>query len=109
MKVKELAKLRLSEEQNRRIKITSDIKSEIVKEYQTGMYSYLDLAKKYNVSKSTIACTVNPTALERQRKRNREYIKTHPMDIEKRREQGRKQWHSICKYKKELYEKGELK
>lgn len=53
-------KIKLSEQQDRRVKITSVMKEEIRKKYSTGLFSLMDLAKEYNVSKKSILLIVNP-------------------------------------------------
>ena len=39
-------KIKLSEQQDRRVKITSVMKEEIRKKYSTGLFSLMDLAKE---------------------------------------------------------------
>ena len=58
-------KMKLSEKQDRRIKITSDKKNEIRDLYSSGEYSLNDLAKIYKVSKKTILLTVNKKSYEK--------------------------------------------
>lgn len=48
-----------------RRKLTIEQKEEIKKKYESGSYSWLSLAKMYNVSKITIGCIVNPSTLEK--------------------------------------------
>lgn len=98
-------KLRLSETQDRRIKLTSKDKEEIIKLYDTGLYSLRVLAEKYNVSKKLILLTVNPIAREKSENHIRNNWKKYQQDKETRTEYARK----TREYKRELYNKGELK
>ena len=52
--------VRLSEIQDRRVKLTSEKKKEILRKYQTGGYSLRSLAREYNVSHKTMGLIVNP-------------------------------------------------
>lgn len=52
--------VRLSETQDRRVKLTSEKKKEILLKYQAGIGSLRSLAREYNVSHKTIALIVNP-------------------------------------------------
>ena len=65
--------LRLSETQDRRVRLTSEKKAEILRKYQAGGYSLRRLAREYNVTHKTIALIVNPET----KAKNDEYIKTH--------------------------------
>ena len=98
-------KLKLSETQDRRIKLTITDKEEIVKLYNTGEYSLRMLAEKYNVSKKLILITVNPITREKSENHIRNNWKKYQLDKEKRNEYARK----TREYKRELYNKGELK
>lgn len=98
-------KIRLSETQDRRIKLTSKDKEEIVNLYNTGEYSLNKLAKKYNVSKKLILLTVNPVTREKNKIHAKENWKKYQRDKETRTETARK----TREYKRELYIKGELK
>ena len=68
--------IRLSETQDRRVKLTSEKKIEILRKYQTGTYSLRGLAREYNVSHKTIALIVDQEA----KRKNDEYIKLHWRD-----------------------------
>lgn len=98
-------KLKLSEKQDRRIKLTSDIKEEIRAKYATGAFSLMDLACAYNVSKKTILLIVNPES----KKKNDQYIKEHWKYYQQSREDRTKASQKTRKYKMMLYSKGELK
>ncbi|MFR4089835.1 MAG: hypothetical protein ACLT1R_02165 [Lachnospiraceae bacterium] len=96
---------RLSETQDRRVKLTKAKKEEIARKFETGEYSLRGLAREYNVSHKTISLIVD----QRAKRKNDEYNRTHWMyyrpDAETMREAHRKS----KEYKKRLYEKGELK
>ena len=68
--------MRLSETQDRRVKLTTEKKAEIIRKYQTGTYSLRGLAKEYNVTHKTICLIVNPEV----KKKNDQYIKEHWMN-----------------------------
>lgn len=97
--------IRLSEQQDRRIKLTSEKKSEILRKYQTGGYSLRGLAKEYNVTHKTIALIVNPET----KAKNDQYIKDHWMFYALDSESQRLAHRRTEEYKKRLYQKGELK
>lgn len=98
-------KLKLSEEQDRRIKLTSGKKVEIIEKYSTGNYSLNELAKEYGVSKKLILITVNPKSKEKSKDNTRRNWRKYQKSKEERTKQARK----LREYKKELYKKGELK
>lgn len=50
----------LSEEQDRRIKLTKEQKEKIAELYATDQYSLKSLAEQFGVSKKTILLIVNP-------------------------------------------------
>lgn len=97
-------KLKLAETQDRRRRLTTEQQEEIKKLYQTGLYSWNQLAKMYGCSKSRVGQLVNP---DRDRK-VRERMKEHWRDYQQKGEE----WNAIQKehrrYKQELYLKGEL-
>lgn len=97
--------LRLSEAQDRRVKLTVEKKNEILRKYQTGAYSLRGLAREYNVSHKTIALIVNPEA----KAKNDQYIKDHWMFYILDSESQRLAHRRTEEYKKRLYQKGELK
>lgn len=98
-------KMKLSEKQDRRIKITSDKKNEIRDLYSSGEYSLNDLAKIYKVSKKTILLTVNKKSYEKNKEYRKKNWKTYQRDKNIRNEYTKK----TREYKKKLYLKGELK
>ena len=71
--------IRLSEQQDRRVKLTSDKKAEIFRKYQTGGYSLRGLAREYNVTHKTISLIVDAEA----KAKSDEYIRTHWMNYKK--------------------------
>lgn len=97
-------KIKLSEYQDRRRKLTEDQKEEIRKIYASGVCGTRPLAKQYGVSKSTIQLIVNPTRREAVKRRIKEHWRDY-YDTKKAVEAIRK----TRKYKHELYLKGELK
>lgn len=97
--------IRLSEQQDRRIKLTSEKKLEILRKYQTGGYSLRGLAKEYNVTHKTISLIVDAEA----KAKSDEYIRTHWMNYKKTTKDQREAHRKTVEYKRRLYEKGELK
>lgn len=92
-------------EHDKRVKLTDEERESIREEYETGLVSQRDLAKKYNVSRRLIQFILSPEKLdiakqqfaERQkdgryydREKHNEYMKSHR------------------EHKKELWEKGLL-
>ena len=98
-------KIKLSETQDRRRRLTEEQKQDIVKLYATGLYSWKTLATMYNVSKSLIGLTVNPKCAERVKQRHKEHWKDYQAKGKERNEAQKK----TRRYKQELYLKGELK
>ena len=98
-------KIKLSEQQDRRVKITSVMKEEIRKKYSAGLFSLMDLAKEYNVSKKSILLIVNPES----KKKNDDHIKSHWKDYKPSLEERNKIMKEHRHYKQELYLKGKLK
>ena len=92
-------------ENDRRIKLTTEQKEIIRKEYSTGLISQRGLAKKYNVSKKTIFNIVNPEKYLRQLEKNKEekHSKAY-YKKEKQKEYIKKH----RRYKQDLYERGEI-
>lgn len=84
--------LKLSKEDDKRVKLNDEEKKEIKKLYDTGMFSQRKLAKMYGVSRRSIQFIIDPEKLKENRKkfserqkdgryynkeRHREYIKKH--------------------------------
>ena len=97
-------KIRLSETQDRRRKLTEDQKEEIRKIYAEGSVGMRPLAEMYGVSRSLIQLIVNPAISERKKQR----IKEHWRDYYDQK-QLTDAIRNLRKYKQELYLKGELK
>lgn len=98
-------KLCLSGTQDRRRRLTTEQQEEIRKLYETGLYSWNQLAKMYGCSKSRVGQLVNP---DRDRK-VRERMKEHWRDYQQKGEEWNNTQREHRKYKQELYLKGELK
>lgn len=98
-------RIKLSEKQDRRRKLTTEQKKEIVELYETGNYSLMDLAKQYEVCKKTILLTVNPKSAENAR----QYRKEHWRDFKLTGEEWNKMQREHRQYKERLYREGKLK
>ncbi|MEG1597299.1 MAG: helix-turn-helix domain-containing protein [Bacilli bacterium] len=98
-------KMKLSEEQDRRVKLTKEKKVEIRKKYDNGGYSMNQLAREYNVSKKTILLIVN----DESKKKNDERVKNTWKYYQKSKEERNEVAREHRRYKNELYKKGELK
>lgn len=90
-------------EYDRRRKLAEEDKKNIVKEYESGLFSQRGLAKKYNVSRSLIQLIVNPERAAAVKKRNKEHWKDYA-DREKLTESTRK----TRRYKQNLYLEGKI-
>ena len=97
-------KIKLSETQDRRRKLTDEQKEEIKRIYETGVCGMRPLAKQFGVSRTTIQIIVNPDRSERVKQR----IKDHWKDY-KNQEQLTEAIRDTRRYKQQLYLKGELK
>lgn len=98
-------KLRLSQTQDRRYKLTDEQKEQIRKLYETGLISQRELAKQFNVNRSTIQIIINPDRAAKVKQRIKKHWKDYRPDKEAWSETMREHRH----YKQELYLKGELK
>lgn len=97
-------KIKLSETQDRRKRLTTEQRKEIEELYTTGCYSLNDLAKQYNVSKKTILLIVNKESAERAK----EYRKEHWQEWARKGKEHAEAIKRTRKYKQSLYLKGEL-
>ena len=97
-------KIRLSETQDRRRKLTEEQKEEIRQLYADGKGSWKALADRFHVSKATIGEIVNAEFAERRQQYRKEHWREH-VDREKLTHAVR----NLRRYKQELYLKGELK
>lgn len=95
-------KIKLPEKLDRRVKLTTEEKEEIKKQYNTGEYSYMQLALEHNVSKSLIAIIVNPDRAAAVKKRIKEHWKDYAYNKERHCEAIK----NTRKYKQELYKNG---
>lgn len=101
----EIDKLLIPTHKDKRVKLNSEQKKEIVALYATGNYSQRELAKKYAVSRRLIQFVINPKKLEDNiQKRNdrggsKQYYNKKANTIAKNKHR---------KYKRELYSSGEL-
>lgn len=100
-------KIKLTKEQDRRIKLTDEQRKEIIEKYTTGLYSQRQLASEYKVSRRLIQFVISPEKYERAKEQRRERQK------DGRYKYTKEQWNAIQKehrhYKQKLYLKGELK
>lgn len=99
----EKEKLKLTEKQDRRIKLTLAQKDFIRVLYSQGGNSLNALAKKFGVSKKTILLIVNPES----KKKNDERIKNHWKDYYDKEKLSKAQ-KQTRQYKADLFRKGML-
>ena len=97
-------KIKLSEAQDRRRKLTDEQKEEIRRIYAEGKCGTRPLAKEFGVSRSTIQIIVNPRREEAVKDR----IKKHWRDYRPTNEEWAATMREHRHYKQELYLKGEL-
>lgn len=98
-------KLKLSETQDRRRKLTDDQKEEIKRIYESGVCGARPLAKQFGVSRSTIQVIVNPAIKQRQH----DYVANNWKKYRPTKEEWAETMKEHRRYKQELYLKGELK
>ena len=100
-------KIKLSREQDRRVKLTEEQRDEIRHKYETGLYSQRQLADEYKVSRRLITFVLNP---EKER-HNVELFKERRKDG--RYKPSKSEWAETMRehrqYKEELYKQGKLK
>ena len=97
-------KIKLAENQDRRRKLKTEIQDEIRSLYQTGLYSWNQLAGMYGCSKSRIGQIVNPERDAKVKAR----IKEHWRDYQKKGEDWNRTVRDHRNYKQKLYLNGEL-
>ena len=97
-------KIKLSETQDRRRKLTDEQKEEIKKIYAEGKCGTRPLAKQFGVSKTTIQIIVNPEIASKRK----QYRKEHWQDYRPSKEEWAATMREHRHYKQELYLKGEL-
>ena len=99
-------KIKLSKEQDRRIKLSNEQKEEIRAKYATGLYSQRGLAIEYNVSRRLISFVLD----DEKAKRAAEQLKERRADG--RYKPSKEQWAATMKehrhYKQQLYMEGKL-
>ena len=98
-------KIKLSKEQDRRVKLSDSQREEIKKLYGTGFYSLNDLAKKFNVSKKSILLIVN----EESAANAKQYRKEHWKEWQRKGKEHNEAIKKTRHYKNELYKSGKLK
>lgn len=97
-------KLRLSETQDRRRRLTTEQQEEIRKLYATGLYSWNQLAGMFYCSKSRIGQIVNPERDAKVRAR----IKEHWRDYQQKGDEWNATIREHRAYKHKLYKEGKL-
>lgn len=99
-------KIKLTKEQDRRIKLTDEQKEEIRNKYATGLYSQRGLAIEYHVSRRLISFILD----EEKAKRAAEQLKQRKADG--RYKPSKEQWAETVRehrrYKQRLYIEGKL-
>lgn len=96
--------IKLNESQDRRRKLSSEQKEEIVKQYATGNYSLMQLAGLYHVSKKTILLIVNTESAARAK----EYRQENWRQWQRKGEEWNKIQREHRHYKQQLYLEGKL-
>ena len=97
-------KIKLSETQDRRRKLTDEQKEEIKRIYAEGKCGTRPLAKQFGVSRTTIQVIVNPAIKQRHHDR----MVKHWRDYRRSKEEWAETMREHRHYKQELYLKGEL-
>lgn len=97
-------KIKLSETQDRRRRLTSEQQEEIRNLYATGLYSWKQLAGMYGCSKSRVGQIVNPERDAKVKAR----IKEHWRDYQLKGEEWNATIREHRRYKQQLYLKGKL-
>ena len=98
-------KIKLSREQDRRVKLSDKQREEIKELYGTGFFSLNDLAKRFEVSKKTILLIVNPESAENAKR----YRKENWREWQRKGEEWNEIIRNTRRYKQSLMLKGELK
>ena len=98
------SKLKLSPEQDRRVKLTEEQREEIRQIYASGVCGMRPLAKQFGVSRSTIQVIVSPKRAAYVKQRAKEHWRDYRPTKEEWAATIREHRH----YKQELYLKGEL-
>lgn len=98
------SKIKLSETQDRRRKLTSEQKDEIKMIYAQGKLGTRPIAKMYGVSRSTIQVIVNPSIAQRQH----DYVAKNWRKYRPTNEEWAATMREHRHYKQDLHLKGEL-
>lgn len=101
----EVDKIKLSETQDRRKKLTESQKQEIRELYSTGHFSLNQLAKRFEINKKSILLIVNPESNEKAK----EYRKENWKRWQRTGEERNKAVREHRRYKQQLYKEGKLK
>lgn len=99
-------KIKLTREQDRRIKLTEEQREEIRSKYASGLYSQRKLAAEYNVSRRLITFVLDDNKYQRAREQFKE------RKADGRYKQSKEEWAAVQRehrrYKQSLYINGEL-
>ena len=100
-------KIKLSKEQDRRIKLTDEQREEIKVKYTTGLYSQRKLSEEYHVSRRLITFVLD----EEKAKKAAEQLKERRADgrYKPTKEEWAETMRKHRKYKQDLFLNGELK
>lgn len=98
-------KIKLSETQDRRRKLTGEQKVEIKELYETGFHSLNSLAKQFGVSKKSILLIVNSESAAKAR----QYRKENWREFQRKGEEWAATQREHRRYKQKLYLEGKLK
>ena len=97
-------KIKLSETQDRRRKLTGEQKVEIKELYETGFHSLNSLAKQFGVSKKSILLIVNPESAAKAK----QYRKENWREFQRKGEEWNATQREHRQYKHKLYKEGKL-
>lgn len=97
--------LKLSKEDDKRVKLNDEEKKEIKKLYDTGMFSQRKLAKMYGVSRRSIQFIIDPEKLKENHKKFSERQKDGRYYNKERHREYIKKYRER---KKQLYNEGKL-
>jgi len=99
-------KIKLSREQDRRVKLTDEQREEIKHKYSTGLYSQRALAREYNVSRRLITFIIDDNKYKRAKEQFKERRKDGRYKETKEKHAAIMREHR--QYKHTLYKRGEL-
>lgn len=104
MITRQIMKIKLPEELDRRFKATKRIRTMIIDDYITGNYDINMLSEKYNLSRKTIIRVLKPEIKEKEKEYKRKYNQTHDRNAVR----ARKNQVNYYNYKLKLYKEGKL-